>query len=152
MRNLMTQCCEVERTIAKIYRLLATMEGLPPEIRGVFGELALDEEDHAVQIECALEIPDDRFSPCVEIPEANNLALDLLQRAKAILADVREHPKSQADAVGVAMDLEQDFRRMHLFAVAHFPEERLKTMFSRFARYEEAHLRLLEPFLADGPQ
>ncbi|WP_305045276.1 hypothetical protein, partial [Geoalkalibacter sp.] len=143
MRNLMTQCCEVERTIAQIYRLMAKMDGLDVEVRKTFQELALDEEDHAVQIECALEVPDDKLSPCVELPEAKHLAHDLLQRAKAMLADVGEHPKSQAAALRIAMDLEQDFRRMHLFAVASFPEERLKTMFSRFARYEEAHLGLL---------
>jgi rubrerythrin len=146
VRELLEQCAEVEKTIAGIYHEMAATEHYSQELRVLFKELAQDEEDHAVQLECALEVPPEIIFPSVQVAPSSNKAQLLLERARAILAEVRSSPPSQAGALQLSVDLEEDFREMHLFAMATFPDEKLRTMFSRFARFEEAHLALLKGY------
>ncbi|WP_367401649.1 hypothetical protein [Geoalkalibacter halelectricus] len=112
----------------------------------MFRELARDEEDHAIQLECALEVPRELMESQVEVDAALGKAQSLLEKARLILDGLERHPISQADVLKISMELEKNFREMHLFALVTFPDEKTKKMFSRFARYEADHLALLKTF------
>lgn len=114
------------------------------ELRSMFRDLARDEEDHAIQLECALEVPRELMEPQVEADAAFGKAQALLEKAAQILEELKEHPLSHKNVLEISMELEKEFREMHLFALATFPDEKIRTMFSRFARYEADHLALLQ--------
>lgn len=150
MHTLLKKCCDVERTVAAIYHQLSEDQALSLEVRSMFRELARDEEDHAIQLECALEVPQELMQAQVAVDAALGKAQSLLEKASLILEDLEGHPLSQSEVLEISMELEKDFREMHLFALATFPDEKIRTMFSRFARYEDAHLALLHSF-REGP-
>lgn len=151
MNTLLKKCCDVERTVAAIYHQLAEDSTLALDLRFMFRELARDEEDHAIQLECALEVPREQMKCQVEVDAACGKAQLLLEKARLILEELEKHSVSQADVLELSMDLEKDFREMHLFALATFPDEKIKTMFNRFARYEADHLALLQSLQKGHP-
>lgn len=128
--------------IAEIYRKLAADESYRPELRAAFRQMALDEEDHADQIGFAMALPEESLAP-------TRIGVDdFLEKVQARFELVRTRSIPEDEVVLLALDLEEEFNRVHLGAMALFRDSRLRALFKGLARSEEEHLATLKPFLA----
>lgn len=141
MKRFLNICVEIEETVAKIYRQLATSPRLPNELKMVLENLANDEDDHAMQLRFALRFP---AGTAVVEKELNRAPVeDLLMRAKAMLAMAQREEFDVKQALEIGMELEQDFCQAHIGNSMEFRDENLKKMFAALAQDDKVHCQKL---------
>ena len=141
MRQYINTCARIEKTIARIYRILHESDHLEVKARQVFFSLANDEDDHAHQLEFALRLPNGSLS--LENENTQHQAEALLKRAEEALQRVSGTALSIVQAVDLGLELENDFCSIHLSNSMKFKDESIRKMFSAMAKSEEAHKRKL---------
>lgn len=141
MKKYFYLCEKIEQIAGEIYQQLAEKERIPGELRKILLELSRDEEDHAMQLRFAT-----RFAEGTALCEKEyNLAeaQDLLTRVRA-LRDETTNPSITTDqCLNLALELELDFRKIHLGASAEFVNENIRKMFSALARDDKIHVEKL---------
>lgn len=147
MERYLTICAQIEATVGTIYRGMADCVSCSEGQKAVWREMALEEEEHARQVQTA----------------ANSLAIDLMpvrpvSRRRAELLLIRAHmimmgmngtPPVEEEALALGIRLEEEFREIHALSATQMEPVRLREFFEELAREDERHLGRLQSRLAE---
>ncbi len=143
MKKHLNICIQIEETVGRIYRKMATSERITPRVRQALQVLANDEDDHASQLRFAGRFPEN--SLVTSPPKADQRAQELLTQAKHILAKIDQIEVDDQQAISIGVELEKKFSEVHIANSFEFKEQSLKEMFAAMARGDDEHCqRLLE--------
>lgn len=142
--QLLQVCLEVEETLAKIYRHFSENGPGASPLRKLWGQLAADEDEHALQIRFLLRLPSDGLVEGANLPLKTAVAMR--DYAKKALREVREKSLSEKTALQLARKLEQDFSRVHATVALKYQQEKTRSMFIALAKADREHEGLLEEY------
>lgn len=146
MRGFLSDCHQIERLAGEIYQHLADDCDYAPSVRALFQKLAMDEWDHSRQLDLAMQIPSKELNAVSRIAwERVDAALQL---AKRMLAEVSGRRFSEEEALRLAVQIEEQFVRVHVDNALHFDDRRVAALFEGLARSDQAHLDTLREGLA----
>jgi rubrerythrin len=135
----LTACALVEESLANIYREMAAASAMKDrELSAIWMEMARDEEDHAQQLRMAARLTRDNAFDA----EASKIDIDpsvLTSRANAFLEQIVSGQLTESDMLRIALELEEEFSRLHATSALAFRDGSLKEMFKAMARAEDKH-------------
>ncbi len=149
MQSYLADCARIERAVARIYQHWSGCSGYSEELRELWRGLALDEEQHAKQLELAGRLPGKEalMESCLEQEELKNL----LVRVGKILQGVEAENLAPRLALRIAQALEEDFGRVHAISALRFKDADTRQLFDRLSRDEERHRETLGQFVDSFP-
>ena len=145
MYGILRDCYQIEIISEKIYRKLAANETYAPEIRKAFHKLSGDEQNHASQIDLLVQAPDLRIDVVTRI--SGEKVEKVLALAEKILAEVEKKEISEEEALRHALQMEQEFIKIHAHNALHFDTQRLADFFDSLGRADLVHLNTLKELL-----
>ena len=147
MRAFIETCADIEVIAAQIYRELSRHSADNPRLYEIMERMALDEEDHALQLRLALRVAtDERFSG---VNEKVGDPFVLRIRANQLLLQARELVAVEEDILRIAIELEMEFLKIHAGYSLLFKEPVIKKLFTVLARGDELHVDSLKAYLRD---
>lgn len=140
------RCARLERRIGNIYAELARNTLHSPKLQSVWQQLAADEYDHAQAIEMASRLPHkDTFEEDVLSPA---FLQQLEQRLDHVEQAFKQKNLAERQALELALELEGDFRQIHVTLAKSFKNAKLLEVFQRLGRDENDHVATLKDYLA----
>jgi len=147
MNKFLQLCAEIEDLAAQIYRELERHSAGNERLEEIMRRMALDEEDHARQLRFALRVsPKDTFEG---ISENTGDPYALKLRANQLLQQAKEATLSEYEMLKVAVELENDFHKIHASHSLLFKDPSIKKMFASLARADQLHVAELSQYLRD---
>jgi rubrerythrin len=147
MNKFLQLCADIEDLAAQIYRELERQSAGNERLEEIMRRMALDEEDHARQLRFALRVsPKDTFEG---ISESTGDPHALKLRAKQLLLQAKEATLSEYELLKVAVELENDFHKIHTSSSLLFKDPTMKKMFASLARADQLHVADLHHYLRD---
>jgi rubrerythrin len=146
MLRFFNACAEIEETVGAIYRQLAAALPEGDELRSLWLQMAIEEDEHARQIRLAGRLPAREVFKGLHIPLAK--IEEHLQRARAIQKKLQEVRPAMPVALKLSMQLEEEFRVVHVALAVEFRDESMKRMFESLAGDDDRHANQLRQFLA----
>lgn len=142
----LSECRKIEETAGRIYHLLAEEPAYAERVREVFRQLGQDERAHARNIDLVLQAGDHQLDayPTLaweKLGEAADLAAQLLRRAERGGMD-------EETALRTAVDLEQEFVRVHVQNAVNLSNRKLAALFDQLSKEDEQHVDRLRQCLA----
>ena len=140
----LAHCEKIAESIGDVYRAMAESVPCNDRMRGIWQQLAKDEDDHALQVRFALRLhPKD----VLESQRLTTEAVDrFLHRVQSILQGMEELPMTEKGALRLSRQLEEDFHRLHVASVELFRDQKMKDMFRCLARQDDDHAALLKKY------
>jgi rubrerythrin len=142
---MLLDCGKIERLAGDIYRKMACQPGFCDTVRSTFARMAEDEQEHAAQLEMALQFPEQTLGMVKRISWEK--VAEGLERLKQINRELNQYLASEENALKMAIELENGFVRMHLDNAIHFKDPRIAELFQRLGRGDETHLETLKECL-----
>jgi rubrerythrin len=146
MLKFLTVCAAIEDSAGAIYRQLAGMLPEDHELRGIWLEMAEDEAEHARQIRLAARLP------AREVFSGMKLSLgraeELLQRVREMQKELQGGRLAMARALKLSLQLEEEFRQVHVAVAMEFSDESMRRMFQSLSWNDDRHANLLRNYLA----
>jgi rubrerythrin len=141
MYSFLKDCHQVEELAGKIYQQLAVKRTYAPEIRKVFQRLSDDERSHAQHLNLAMQASPHELEAVAgvsqeKIVNAKNLAEKLFQR-------VNTSELSEETALRLAVQMEEEFIKIHVHNSLHFGNETLGKVFSKLKTEDQSHVDVL---------
>lgn len=147
VQNYLDGCKKIEMAMAAVYRKLADVESFSEKLRGIFAQMALDEDDHARQLERAKDVPEEVFAKDRRFDQRK---LDeLLQQAKHLLQLAAAPSPSETLMLETAKDLEMEFIKIHLENAVRFRDASVTELFQDMAREDQDHFETLDSYYED---
>jgi rubrerythrin len=144
MRSYLNNCQKIEQVLGEVYRKLAGVRTYSERLRGIFEQMARDEDDHARQLELAKGVPEEVFFEGYRFdPEQLD---ELLRRAHMFLNMTDHPPRSERLMVKTARDMEMEFINIHLQNAVKFRDAAVAELFRDLARDDEEHLKTLDSY------
>jgi rubrerythrin len=144
MRSYLNNCQKIEQVLGEVYRKLAGVRTYSERLRGIFEQMARDEDDHARQLELAKGVPEEVFFEGYRFdPEQLD---ELLRRAHMFLNMTDHPPRSERLMVKTARDMEMEFINVHLQNAVKFRDAAIAELFRDLARDDEEHLKTLDSY------
>jgi rubrerythrin len=141
MRDLLKNCYKIEDLARKIYQLLASHTSFAPEVRKVFQQLSDDERSHALQLDLLLQ------GTAAEIDASPMMSWEKLEEAVALVeqlfAAAAGLKLDEEQALRMAVQMEQQFIKVHANHVLWFNNQRLAKLFEELGKADEVHLDIL---------
>ncbi len=134
----------IEFTLASLYRFLSNLYADTPDTAAVFLKTANEEENHALQFELALKLPNPIAHPTVAVEAADALLKDVLD----LDAKVRRTLPAPVEALQTAVDLETRLAAYHMDSIGIFHQPRLQEMFKAMMAADKQHVETLTAALA----
>lgn len=144
MRKFINQCAEVEKLIAKTYKVFAESEYTDGELAGVWKQLAKDEEDHAMQLDFANRMPIDVAFRGVS--KSTPDPVELYQVVNEVYQKACNGYQDCMEMLNDALTLENGLQGIHASHALLFNEPSLLQMFQSLADSEEEHLAKLHNY------
>ncbi|MGK2906806.1 MAG: ferritin family protein [Desulfuromonadales bacterium] len=145
MRGLLVNCQKIEEIASKIYRKLAGESTYANEVRKVFQKLTDDEKSHARNFDVLLQANEK------EIDATHTMAWEKvnasLQLAESLLRKVETVKLNEEKALRLAVDMEQQFVKVHVHNALFFRDQKLADLFNKLGSEDEAHLNTLKECL-----
>lgn len=145
MYGVLADCYQIEISSEKIYRKLAANETFATEIRQAFQSLAVDEQNHASQIDLLVQSPDSKIEAVTRI--SGDKVAQVLALAEKIMAKVENVAISEEEALNLSVQMEQEFVKIHAHNALHFSDQRLADFFDALGRADLIHLNRLKDLL-----
>lgn len=145
MYGVLADCYQIESISEKIYRKLAANETFAPEIRQAFQSLAVDEQNHASQIDLLVQSPDSKIDAVTRI--SGEKVVQVLALAERIMAEVANNNVSVEQALRLSVRMEEEFVKIHAHNALHFSDQRLADFFDALGRADLIHLNRLKDLL-----
>ena len=145
MKAFLSGCQKIENLAGKIYQRLSRDEEYDPRVRSLFQTLSGDERTHAGEIDMLLHNLahnldiNPRFSW-----EVLETALLLAERMAKGLESKR---LSEEEALRLAVQMEQQFVKVHVNNALHFYDPRVAAVFEELGRHDQIHLQKLRDCL-----
>lgn len=147
MNRFLQLCAEIEDLAAQIYQELERQSAGNERLQEIMRRMALDEEDHARQLRFALRVsPKDTFEG-VSANTGDPYALKL--RANQLLQQAKEETFDEYALLKVAVELENDFHKIHASHSLLFKDPTMKKLFESLARADQLHVADLSKYLRD---
>lgn len=145
MKGFLEDCHKIERLAGEIYQRLAIDKAYAPEVCSVFHKLSSDERAHAREIDMLLQAPAQGLDAFARISgEVVGAAVQLAERMVGRLDRGR---LSEEEALRLAVEMEQQFVKVHVNNAMHFNNPRVAALFEDLARHDQAHLDTLRECL-----
>ncbi len=145
MRGFLIDCRRIETLASKIYQHLANNKAYAKEVRKVFQKLSDDERAHARHID--LMLPSDEK----EVAATPIIAWEKISHgvtlAESRLQKVERERLSEEEALRLAVDLEQQFLKVHINNALHIHNQKLADLFNKLGSEDEDHLNTLKDCL-----
>lgn len=146
MRGFLSDCHKIETLAGEIYERLATDSAYAPEVRNVFEKLGNDERSHARDIDMVLQIPE------YELKAGQKVSWDIVDAAvklaERFVATINRGRLNEEQALRLAVEMEQQFVKVHVHNAMHFYNERIEALFEDLGKHDRAHLDRLRECLA----
>ncbi|PLX95200.1 MAG: hypothetical protein C0621_04250 [Desulfuromonas sp.] len=142
--KVLASCMKIEQSIGQIYQYLADLFAKEAAFHQLFSRLAADEQDHALQIKLAGNLQRETVVTGLHLDETK--VEELLSQVREMVASLRGTPPTAAEALQMALRLEEEFCQTHLLAAADIRDEKLASMFRALARADKDHLGQLQKF------
>ncbi|HEX9873435.1 MAG TPA: hypothetical protein VGA43_03660 [Deferrimonas sp.] len=144
MRSYLNDCQKIEKVMGEVYRKLAGVRTYSEKLRGVFEQMARDEDDHARQLGLAKSVPEEVF---FEGRRFDQKKLDeLLRRAHQMLRMAEDPPRSESLMLETVKDMEMEFIKVHLQNAVKFRDASMSELFRDMAREDEKHFETLDSY------
>jgi rubrerythrin len=131
-------CRDIEVTCSELYHYFEEIFSNTPNISLLWRKTALEEENHANQFVLALKLRRQGVVQSVNIDAGT--AEEILTRIKRMNGEVRVKKPSIADALLLAIELEEDLSEYHLSTIALFEEESHKKLFEAMMKNDHDHV------------
>lgn len=145
MRGFLEGCHRVESLAGEIYQRLAIDSSYAPEVRDVFLKLSNDERAHARQIGMIMQTPEQ------ELKAISNVSWESIdeavQLAEEMVRTLDQRRLNEEEALRLAVEMEQQFVKVHISNAMHFFNERIAAFFEELSVQDEAHLNILRECL-----
>ncbi len=145
MRSLLIDCKKIEMLAGKIYKLLGDDEAYANEVRKVFQKLSDDERAHARHIDLVLQGNEEEVDASQMI--AGEKISQAVTLAESFFQKVEREKLGEENALRLAVDMEQQFIKVHVQNALHFHNLKLAELFNQLGREDEAHLNTLRECL-----
>jgi rubrerythrin len=129
----------------KIYKLLGDDEAYANEVRKVFQKLSDDERAHARHIDLVLQGNEEEVDASQMI--AGEKISQAVTLAESFFQKVEREKLGEENALRLAVDMEQQFIKVHVQNAMHFHNLKLAELFNQLGREDEAHLNTLRECL-----
>lgn len=145
MRSFLIDCNRIEMLASKIYQHLANEEGYAKEVCKIFQKLSDDERAHARHIDLILQGDEKEVAATPMISgEKTSHGVTL---AETTLQKVKSERLNEEEALRLAVNLEQQFLKVHANNALHFHNQKLAELFNKLGSEDEAHLNTLKECL-----
>jgi len=145
MRSYLVDCKRIEEIVSTIYQQLATDKTYHSQVREVFQNLSDDEKAHMRHIDLVLQANDK------DIDANEMIAGDKLRNALALVEHlfqkVQKENLNEEDALRLAVEMEQQFLKVHVDNAIYFRDKKLSELFKELGSEDEAHLNTLKECL-----
>jgi rubrerythrin len=131
-------CRDIEVTCSELYHYFEEIFSNTPNISLLWRKTALEEENHANQFVLALKLRRQGVVQSVNLDVST--AEEILSRIKQMNGEVRVKKPSIADALLLAIELEEDLSEYHLSTIALFEEESHKKLFEAMMKNDHDHV------------
>jgi hypothetical protein len=131
-------CRDIEVTCSELYHYFEEIFSSTPNISLLWKKTALEEENHASQFVLAIKLRRQGLVESVSIDAGTAEAI--LIRLRRVNGEVRVIKPSIADALRLAIELEEDLAEYHLSTIALFQEESHKMLFEAMMKNDHDHV------------
>ena len=143
MRNFLRICTEIEETAARIYQSLAQSSVYDAKLRAIWGKMAEEEDEHALQIRFAARLPSSKvFRESRPIDGVQKLLVE----AHAVLTRIGREPLTVGETLRLALTLEEKFCEVHVSTAKNFIDEKMKKLFETMIVADKEHLAPLREY------
>jgi len=131
-------CMEVEGVAGSIYQGFVDRFVDNSELRHLWQQLVQDEHAHAMQLKLAITTSREGIvgNPRLTLERAS----EILAQARTLQQKLVTARPTAAEALTLALRMEEVFAQAHLLAVTELDREDLKVMFRNLARADEEHV------------
>jgi rubrerythrin len=142
MRKFLNNCQRIEEFAGKIYQFLASDRTYSGEVRQLFQKLSNDEQAHARHINLVLQADEKEVdaSEMISWEKINDLAT----YAELLFQQVERGNLNEEKALRLAVEMEQQFVKIHIHNALHFRNQKLSELFNKLGRDDEEHLNTLK--------
>lgn len=142
-------CIDIEERVGDIYRELAKHPDANDELRGIWTEMAADEDRHAYRI----RLTSDRLEMAgvCDFGVNDEEMRGLFDRAGEVLLDAQEGRLSLEEAIYASVELEDAFLKAHLVFADTGGQPDLQMMFKALAEADREHTARLKAYLERIP-
>ncbi|NJC87067.1 MAG: hypothetical protein FIB02_00800 [Desulfuromonas sp.] len=145
MRGFLSDCHKIETLAGEIYQRLAVDAAYAPEVRSVFQKLGGDERAHARQIDLVMQAPEKELDAVGKIAwESIDAAVQL---AEGMVRALDHRCLGEEEALRLAVEMEQQFVKVHVNNAMHFYNQRLAALFAGLGAHDQEHLDRLRECL-----
>jgi rubrerythrin len=141
MRAFLSDCHKIEDLARKTYQRLADHAAYAPEVRTVFHQLSGDERSHALNLDLLLQATEKDIAayPMVSWEKLNEAVV----LAEELFAAADDGGLDEERALQMAVQMEQQFIKVHAHNVLVFGNQRLAELFEELGKADQAHLETL---------
>ncbi len=135
-------CRDIEMQGAELYHRFEAIFCDSPEISQLWKKTAHEEENHASQFVLAIKLRRHGLVQSAGIGQTT--AETMLNRIKSHIAEVGRNKPGIADALRLAIELEEELSGYHLSTMALFQEESQKKLFEAMMKNDLDHVTALK--------
>jgi len=145
MRGFLQDCRKIEQLASQIYQRLASDAAYASEVRTTFHKLSNDERAHAHDIDLLMQ------GLAHEVDAVAKVSWEMVEaavrRAVRMVETLDSGPLSEEAALRLAVEMEQQFVKVHVNNALHFHNPRLAALFEELGRSDQTHLDALRECL-----
>ena len=145
MWSYLSDCRRIEEIAGTIYQHLAAEKTYHDKVRELFRKLGDDEREHTHHIDLVLQANDKDIATLKMI--AGEKLNEVLELAEHLLEKVQQEELEEEDALRLAVQMEQQFVKVHADNSVYFRDRELSSLFSKLGSEDEAHLNTLKDCL-----
>jgi rubrerythrin len=135
-------CRDIEVCASELYHYFEEIFIDNPEISKLWRKTALEEENHANQFVLAIKLRSQGLVQAVSIDQ--NTAETILNQFRSLYEAMRQSKPTIADALILAIKLEERLSEYHMSTLALFQEESQKKLFEAMMKNDCGHVDELE--------
>lgn len=145
MQRYLNDCRRIEEVASTLYQQLAADKTYHSKVREVFQKLSNDEKEHMLNIDLVLQANDKDID--VREMIAGEKLNDALVLAEHLLQKVQNENLNEEKALRLAVEMEQQFVKVHVDNALYFHDQKLSELFNRLGSEDETHLSTLKECL-----
>lgn len=140
-------CAEIEAILGQIYRKFEQSPESTPQLKTLWTQMALDEEDHERQVRFALRLPTGEISLDTEAIEDGKI-IGLHREIREALDHIEREPLKVEKMLSIAEQLEGRFLAAHVATAASCQNPKLKQLFAALGKHDREHVAQLTEAIA----
>ena len=145
MRGFWDDCHQIEIIAGRIYQRFAVNRSYAKEVREVFQRLSLDESAHARHLEQLRQTDLAELDLVTRI--SREKVRDTRRLAEQLFFLVERGGQDEAQALDMAIQIEQEFIKVHVQNAFHFYNRNLAEVFARLRTDDQDHIDRLNDCL-----